>query len=553
MGEADALFCSLFRTDVECAMLACDDAGLLPEELLYLPRDVFLVGIATAEQGMIRYNMRERFRQEMFRKVFGMKRALLLKGRDHIAQRWALRSDMYPEAAAAPDLDRIPRKKVAEWKHRRDADEEAEDDPTAVVHARRTEDEALDTESDDDGLDEYFRPKPPPMRSEDEKTRGDALGNTPPTSTNPLDHSLYLWNNGTLHSSLTARSSRRKQIAEPPPAPRLAIPHVPNEPPRCRALSARHLQSEERHLELSRKRLARYGTKVEKAVEMTLARKQEICDAAMTCRSDTSASVSPTRVGGTLVPWGPSHEAQHHSTHLDHPFASSITLPKIPPSHLEAKRQLAAMVRRTMVNIAESAIGFNTFRDVLDDQREEGQVQDSLRRSRNQETTRGSKDEWLAQEAARKKRDQELIAEQQRIKDAYEAYTTAKTEKTQVVLQSKRQHHILTNEVQRMRQMFANQKREWMHRREDARVTSIVARSEPKHQHAQSLLAQRKADAEQRRLQHVQMELLRKELKNSVTEMNVRNEWEVPRLLEQLASRSPTRQSVVSSDSPPPL
>ncbi|CUG80973.1 Hypothetical protein, putative, partial [Bodo saltans] len=219
---------------------------------------------------------------------------------------------------------------------------------------------------------------------------------------------------------------------------------------------------------------------------------------------------------------------------------------RIPLSHLETKRQLAAMVRGTMVKIAESAIGFNTFKDDIEDQREERQLIDTQRRNQSLQSAQGSRDAWASQESARRQKDAAAREAQQKLCDDYEAYRETKTIKTQAVLESKKQHHVLMNEVQRMRQMFANQKRDWMHRREDARVNNILSRSEPKHQHAESVVFERRFLAEQRKQQHVQMELLRKELKQNVAEMNTRNEWEVPKVLEHLASRSSTRQSVVS-------
>lgn len=518
-------------------MLSCDDAGLVPEELLYLPREVFFVGTALPEQGLIRYNMRERFRQEMFRKVFGIKRSLMLKGNEYVMQRWHARSEVNLDAPAPPDLSRIPRRKTTGRKQHHNGEDGGSDNDSGG--GARTEDEALDTESEDDGLDEYFHPKPPPPAPREPADDGT---NTAASSVggNPLDHSLALWANGTLRSSLTARS-RRKQIAEPPPPSKPPIPHVPREPPRCRALSARHLQKEERHLELSRKRLAKYGTKVETAFQMTKERRRDIsaCSTTMvtTTQRESTSSPSPQRGGGggALV--------VRDEGYLDSSVAS-LRLPRIPLSHLETKRQLAAMVRKTMVGIAESAIGFNTFRDDLDDQRDEQVAQESIRRSQNHHAVQG------AHQSARRKREEEALRDQQRLKEEYEAYTLAKAAKTQAVLESKKQHHMLTNEVQRMRQMFANQKREWMHRREEARVNNILSRSEPKHHHAESFVEQRRMIADQRRQQHVQMELLRKELNQNVMLMNVRNEWEVPRVLEHLASRSSTRQSVTSDESP---
>ncbi|CUG80432.1 Hypothetical protein, putative, partial [Bodo saltans] len=344
----------------------------------------------------------------------------MLKGNDYLVHRWNTRRDVHPDAPGPPDLTRIPHRKSE--KRQKAASGNAtsgtnknnnNNNNNSEESGFRTEDEALDTESEDDGLDEYFRPKPPPSPPQEDIDEITALNLN---STNPLDISLALWANGTLKNSLTERR-RRKLIAEPPPPPKAAIPHVPREPPRCRALSERHLQKETRHLELSRKRLAHYGTKVETAVTMTRERQEEQhhqpnhvgggtapgTPSASTARYQQS---SPRHFGDALVvaQQQPSPTSIIPMQQLDDDSITPSRLPRIPLSHLETKRQLAAMVRGTMVKIAESAIGFNTFKDDIEDQREERQLIDTQRRNQSLQSAQGSRDAWASQESARRQK-----------------------------------------------------------------------------------------------------------------------------------------------------
>lgn len=531
MGEADAVFCSLFRDDPEAAMLACDEAGLFPEELLHLPKAVFFIGVQSEEQGNIRYNMRERFRQEMFRKVFGIKKAILLKG--DVMQRWIERNEIFPEAPGIPDVSKL-RRKIAEGHVGSDG-------------SPKSEGEDFDTESEDDGLDEHFRPKPKVL------PQPSAAPAVPPPTTTTVKASPWLRQQPQPPSTAPAtapppsRGAASRKSVEPLPPPKPPIPQLPKEPPRCRVLTPRALEREGKLLEVSRKRLARYGTQIERAVEMIHEREHERSPQRQNAVQLSTSHATTNTPANPATSWA---VAVTPSGSVSNSVLSGA-LPRIPLSHLEAKRQLSTLVHKAMVDIAQSAISFNTFREEMEQQEEEEQEKyfrkgtprsDAFgNTSQASAQLQQSRELWAAQAEARRKREEEQRQRELEVAEAYEKYTAEKAERTQRVLNQRHHKHLLSNEVQRMRQIFAQEKRDCLTRREEARVSRIVARSEPKHTHAEMVLAEKQFLAQQKKQQHVQLELLRRELKQSVNNMNARCEWEVPKVLEALMASSTPR------------
>ncbi|KAK7199738.1 hypothetical protein NESM_000019900 [Novymonas esmeraldas] len=123
-GVEDDIFVNFFAVDGNAAMLACDMYGVLPENLLYVPKEFCAQGGEESEQVvLVRYTMRERSRQGTFRTLLGAKSKLLASGA--VEALWKERCRTLPDAVSCP---RFTEEQITSAAATLDTDSESEDE-----------------------------------------------------------------------------------------------------------------------------------------------------------------------------------------------------------------------------------------------------------------------------------------------------------------------------------------------------------------------------------------------------------------------------------------
>ncbi|KAG5496193.1 hypothetical protein JKF63_02494 [Porcisia hertigi] len=100
-GVEDSIYVNFFGFDGKAAMLACDLYGILPENLLYMPKGMLAkTGDEEEQVLLVRYTMCERSRQGTFRTLLGAKLKLIAEG--NVDELWEKRSRILLSAAPCP-------------------------------------------------------------------------------------------------------------------------------------------------------------------------------------------------------------------------------------------------------------------------------------------------------------------------------------------------------------------------------------------------------------------------------------------------------------------
>ena len=235
MGEPDTTFCLFFRSSTEAAVLSCDHHGITSEELLHYPLSSFVADAdGDADVGQLRYNLRERHRQKLFRLLFATRQQIAVSGR--LRELWEERERLFPGAPGVPHISAIMSKGRAK------ANENAR---TLQEAQGNTE---LDTESEDDDLDELYRPKPKPAFNATTPRRNYQA----PSNITPL--------------SPTRLAEPRPVVPQPPPSrscgrpsARGRLPHAPANLPIIPRRNHSSLLFEGRLVNIGRQRLRKYA------------------------------------------------------------------------------------------------------------------------------------------------------------------------------------------------------------------------------------------------------------------------------------------------------
>ncbi|KEG10978.1 hypothetical protein DQ04_03091040 [Trypanosoma grayi] len=133
--EVDSAYANLFGTQGEAAVLACDELGLVPRDLLRRSKKSFGGDGDPEGKVLVRYTLTERIRQNNIRKLLAVKNRFIVEG--GVAEKWKERCRVFPDAPGVPKI------------------------PKAAMEAAMAE---LDTESDDDDtIDERGLVRPPPQ------------------------------------------------------------------------------------------------------------------------------------------------------------------------------------------------------------------------------------------------------------------------------------------------------------------------------------------------------------------------------------------------------
>lgn len=107
-GVSDHLYTLYFGVHRKAAMLSCDVCGVVPSDMLFVPKKNFKRSPTdTMDQILIRYTMHERHRQVIFHRLLEEKDKLL---RDpHLSRKWKERKRLLPDAPPPP---KISKKKI---------------------------------------------------------------------------------------------------------------------------------------------------------------------------------------------------------------------------------------------------------------------------------------------------------------------------------------------------------------------------------------------------------------------------------------------------------
>ncbi|EKF33221.1 hypothetical protein MOQ_002918 [Trypanosoma cruzi marinkellei] len=131
----DAAYANLFGVEGKAAVLGCDELGLVPRDLLHVPKKSLERTGDDKSAVLVRYTLMERARQNNIRKVLAIKNRLIADG--DVQKKWKERCKLFPDAPGVPKI------------------------PKAMMEKFMTE---LDTESDDDdNIDELGLNKPRPQ------------------------------------------------------------------------------------------------------------------------------------------------------------------------------------------------------------------------------------------------------------------------------------------------------------------------------------------------------------------------------------------------------
>lgn len=631
MAHQDAIFVTFFGKDKEAAMLACDELGVFPNELLYLPKMVFIQTAPNEELALVRYTLRERSRQQTFRKLTAL-RTKFAANNARLVDLWMHRFLVNPDGPRIPELD-----------------------ATVVERAEKH----MDTESDDDEFDEYFRRKPPatasasaraggkpaagvtrsgsgglfagggaekddagPFSESPRSPRSIMMGSTSNNNSNNNAEALVLISTPRSSSSslLSPFSSvfgtEQQQQQRHDKTPELGKkPVPPRQPPAMARVNKNSLRREEKMLDVHKKRLAKFAFKVSteeqrncEASDARIAQQRAAANprasrlissaVAMGSGSVLPESLKCTTLGSTLKPplsidsrapvaggSGSGHSGRHLSIATvdtlsssdmgpipqlaSHPIpappggggggAASNSpgrysrvdadgIPIVGPTY-ETRRQMQAMLKSSMGTIVESAVSHATWR--MNFEREEAE-REAREKAKLLLSGRGGLPRMVIvngqemlltpQELFRKREEATHLRKE---KEHYDALVKAmRAEERQVavvhrveqIVEQQKHRQILSFEAHRMRELLVDQRREWRRRAEEVHLLQRIAKSLPKFEHAEDVRQRKIMSADVNKQAHMQLAMMRKQVKDTLQNMIQSKDWDVPESLSEVLS-----------------
>jgi hypothetical protein len=594
MAHQDAIFVNFFGRDKEAAMLACDELGVWPSELLYLPKSVFVVTAPNEELASVRYTLRERSRQQTFRRLTAL-RTKYAADSSRLVELWMHRFQLMPDGPPIPDLD-----------------------PVAVERAAAHD----DTETDDDEFDEYFRRKPQlssspfadtdpfsePSKKHPHSARHQQLSNsnsnpTSPTSGAPSPSFAKTGEPGSPLSktsplgspSGTAAFCATSAFTQDPPLPQSPSkadvgregrrPVPPRKPPVMPRVNTTALRRQEKILDVHKKRLAKFElqisteemlkagrqlTKEEPKGPLPVQREPRASRVSNSTNQESVSSsstmlVKPPASAGLSTTLGDSSQFALSSSELDpipqlappvnsSPGRNSFNrldadaMPAIGPS-FETMRQMQAMLKSSMSTIVESAIGHATWRTTFEREEAERVAREKAKLLLSGRgglprivVVNGTEMMLTPQELFRKREEALSIRKEQEHTAALIKAIQAEERQAEVVrrveqaIEKQKHRQLLTFEAHRMRELLCDQKREWHRRAEEVRLLRLLAKSLPKYEHAEEVRQRKIMSADINKKAHTQLALMRKQVKDTLQNMIQTKDWDVPEALSEILS-----------------
>lgn len=689
---ADDLFRTFFYGNGEAAVLACDEIGVVPMELLHVPKAYFyesanplsspavlaaLIGTspqqpsqpqggalgprATDEQATIRYNMRERFRQQLFRRLFAVRQRIIQSGA--LETMWAEREMLRPDAPGIPDFPSLMppassggagataaasphganqgrhplagRQQQQQQQQHSDFDTQSDSDGDPLVEAAAhpealrddfvlltrsgrllhippsaskprqhmnrsrspTSPEQRDarfsppsrelppwrkhalklersrqlgrpsmTPQSATFLPAAHAPQPPPMALDASASviSPVAIGKRPGTGRNSRGNaeqrkssgesaagaSLALQPGSSRHSdspraSLSDIGPAGKEPTSPSSA---AYPPAPAIPPICKNPTPRTLAQEEAFLRSSLAGLQRFAREFQKAEKAEVMQR-----AALQQRQQQTALISVAKAGESPRSASLSTNGSSAAAHLiAHPPPPPPVEPRLPVVGGQTRRHVEALVRRTMMDIAESAVLAQRAQEL---RREDDEWWDSVKPGGPEMSSGGTSHqqralspgsslvsslraptgvnpltpaEWRRLHEDREQRiASERLYEQQRA-ELLERRTEESLVKAQRATSTRKKRFDLVSTVVDMRHGLATERRECLRRSEEVKTVRTFAQRDQRRVKAELLQEQKRAVAYINRVAHDQLRSLRSRLHDSVVTMSERNRWEIP-------------------------
>lgn len=532
-GVEDAIYINYFGSDPEAAMLACDMYGVLPENLLYVPKEYFDEGDDSDQVVLVRYTLFERSRQGTFRQLLGAKRKLITEGR--VKELWKERRLIHPDAP---------------WY------------PTFLAAELEQAANTLDTESDEeDGgrIDERGMVKPPPpVRIElaDAKKLSDSpsgaqkadgtafyrLSSDPLTDDLPLEEKLSVASPFRLREEdlrmETARTgkvessqiTRKRQSGSPNlsrmtkrtscPAAAPAKPRLPCVPMPLFPRSKSTLKRDEKELKLSRRRLNQYTTKT--------ARKMETEES----EEDSLEHEDILEVQSLMS----DHNADEASSIASRQETAEVKLPRLPAGLKQFAagerkyQEMEAMRRVAAAHVRNLQKRYRRGKEIdyeMEDVPELGTLEHKLQYQRSigvcptyEERVEMYEDQvQLRQEALLDEREAQWERE-------FELEEKQRRAEETLILARENQKGIIA-EVQRTKRYIAKRQISAAERKHEWRLEKLLFDSAKKHAKAQEYLTEKAGNANQRRYEHDQEEVFRRRLHDKMREMEEGKSFDV--------------------------
>ena len=512
-GVADAVFMAIFTVNAEAAVMACDEMGIEPMDLLYKPKSLFSSDKDASASGaanpavQLRFNMWERKRQELILKVIETRQEILAEG--DVKEKWKQRTEEDPDAPGIPFHVMYSGSGAQQQQQQRPSLTPPQ--PTLKPQAPAT------------------------ARRPSASMRSDA--STP------------------LVPVQTARTIR-------PPRPA----------PICKNRTPEALVKEQQFLEEAADAIVRYIQLLKQyqpqgqstIAPQALQPVARLPSSPKSPKTNQSSFQSSSRKGSAFEPSPPpksiGQEASNRlaklpristagprrqsspaeaDARLGSPAAAGIS-PGLanrlhPPSKSAAQRQVEVLIRNTMLNIANQAI---------EDERWKLLNEDSPERDRTGTVSPSTTSMSMAQRSFmgtpgrrepsyRELREKHLLEVRSRDLEERDVVVNKRLAKLK---KEKKSKHVIPSEARKVRQQLAAETREQRRRMEERRLEKLLEKYEDRQRRAAEEEYKKKAIAKMNRLSHDQLSMLRQTLSDEVVLMRQQNEWGVPSVVKDTFS-----------------
>ncbi|ORC88359.1 uncharacterized protein TM35_000172310 [Trypanosoma theileri] len=564
--EMDAAFANLFGTQGEAAVLACDELGLVPRDVMHRPKKSFEGQNDSTAAVLVRYTLTERARQNNIRKILAVKNRLIVEGGVH--EKWKARCKQFPDAPGVPKV------------------------PKALLEKALAE---LDTESsDDDGIDERGLKRPQPQYGVDGKNDGIADGNEltvgptggpsvarelsvdstprPSVASTTAPHPLtparppgviiatrteaatsaskqrkrrhqhkryvkkYLQNHSINSASPAADGSSDLNVSsdedvevvprypKPPPDP----PYLPPVPYPQRSTAT--LKKELEELDEYRLFLLRYAhdsaAMAEEYNNFTTMLKQEQKEREERDEVEPSVTIPFNKLNDRPESENnPSPDIEKNSDKPQKTPREKVVLPMTPH-----ERQLAAYVRLAKLEVRRNRTNFkkwNGFLEEMEGIEPTGTIAADLR-ARCNINVFPTFEEYVQSVRDRAHRRERRLYQEQKAQKKLGAFCEAKDRRTEKNMEKlKNEHNDLYVEARLVQREIMKKNQEHENRRQDMRQQRYRMQLAKKEKHAEEYHKNLILSAKNKRFEHDHEEMLRQSLKNRVQEMDMRKKWDL--------------------------
>ncbi|KAG5495436.1 hypothetical protein GH5_03097 [Leishmania sp. Ghana 2012 LV757] len=503
-GVEDAIYVNFFGLDGQAAVLACDMYGILPENLLYMPKQAYIqTGDESEQILLVRYTMCERSRQGTFRTLLGAKSKLIEQGK--VEALWTERCRTLRDVASCPRFTQTQLEEAAatldtdsESDTERQVDERGMLKPPpplrcalsvasvgpgdqATVEADRTKDKELCvTATDTPYCGRRDTDTPSPQRVQASSDAG--------VGAKRVAQRLHSSHTPCSLVKLAAPPLSRKLPSQPPTIPTAYFPRT-----------RETLTVEEQELSMTQKVLCRYSRK---AARRLRAREHE----------RYSGPSSPSR-STSLPPL------------ISSPSQCTATTRLLQSARLRNHRERVALHRVAEVNMRSLAERCEQAR-TIDDEMEAIPTLGTLEHMLRYQKSIGVTPDFEDRIQTRIEREESRAAVQleTRQTECERAYAIEEKEQRaeEVVKRGRDEKKGISAEVERTRRLITHWKGEAALRQREAHLGSLLGRSAERHAKADGCIEMKRAAANQLRYEHDQQEVHRRQLRDTVYDMMIR-------------------------------